>query len=117
MFYADRLIRLVVEKGLGLLPFSRNVVITPTGEPYFGVAFAQGIIGVSIIRGGEAMENSLRGEHDCFGCNVLFSCTMRSIDSTTYPDQNPCTPRCRHGDGKNGKQQQRFASRRESERC
>jgi len=60
VFYADRLIRLVVERGLGLLPFSREIVTTPTGEPYFGVAFVQGIIGVSIIRSGESMETSLR---------------------------------------------------------
>jgi len=61
VFYADRLIRLVVEKGLGLLPFSREVVITPTEEAYFGVQFVQGIIGVSIIRSGESMESALRG--------------------------------------------------------
>ncbi|KAL8131829.1 hypothetical protein AgCh_007662 [Apium graveolens] len=32
VFYADRLIRLVVEHGLGHLPFTEKQVITPTGE-------------------------------------------------------------------------------------
>lgn len=32
VFYADRLIRLVVEAGLGLLPFQEHHVTTPTGE-------------------------------------------------------------------------------------
>lgn len=32
VFYADRLIRLVVEHGLGHLPFTEKQVVTPTGE-------------------------------------------------------------------------------------
>ncbi|MBA0693310.1 hypothetical protein Goari_010800 [Gossypium aridum] len=32
VFYADRLIRLVVEHGLGHLPFTEKQVITPTGK-------------------------------------------------------------------------------------
>ncbi|PHT35490.1 Uridine kinase-like protein 2, chloroplastic [Capsicum baccatum] len=34
VFYADRLIRLVVEHGLGHLPFTEKQVITPTGKRY-----------------------------------------------------------------------------------
>ena len=60
VFYADRLIRLVVEHGLGYLPFSDCAVCTPTGEEYQGVQFSQGLCGVSIIRSGESMENALR---------------------------------------------------------
>ncbi|KAK3012811.1 hypothetical protein RJ639_010403 [Escallonia herrerae] len=41
VFYADRLIRLVVEHGLGHLPFTEKQIITPTGN-------------------GESMENALR---------------------------------------------------------
>eukprot|EP01023_Acetabularia_acetabulum_P015594 TRINITY_DN17615_c1_g1_i3.p1 TRINITY_DN17615_c1_g1~~TRINITY_DN17615_c1_g1_i3.p1 ORF type:complete len:514 (+),score=71.49 TRINITY_DN17615_c1_g1_i3:228-1544(+) len=62
IFYADRLIRLVVEAGLGHLPFAIDNVKTPTGRTYVGVEFAKGLCGVSIIRSGEAMENALR---DC----------------------------------------------------
>ncbi|KDD72041.1 hypothetical protein H632_c3961p0, partial [Helicosporidium sp. ATCC 50920] len=59
-FYADRLLRLVVEAGLGHLPFAEKTVLTPTGHPYVGVEFAKRLCGVSIIRSGEAMENALR---------------------------------------------------------
>lgn len=60
VFYADRLNRLVVEAGLGFLPFTERSVITPTGNAYSGVGFARKLCGVSIIRSGEAMEAALR---------------------------------------------------------
>lgn len=60
IFYADRLLRLVVEAGLGHLPFRERIVTTPTGQLYVGVEFAKRICGVSIIRSGESMENALR---------------------------------------------------------
>ncbi|KAK7825111.1 uridine kinase-like protein 1 [Quercus suber] len=44
VFYSDRLIRLVVEHGLGHLPFTEK----------------QKLCGVSIVRSGESMENALR---------------------------------------------------------
>ncbi|WVZ15716.1 hypothetical protein V8G54_013282, partial [Vigna mungo] len=59
-FYSDRLIRLVVEHGLGHLPFSEKQVITPTGSVYSGVVFCSRLCGVSVIRSGESMENALR---------------------------------------------------------
>lgn len=60
VFYADRLNRLVVEAGLGLLPFAEKTVATPTGHAYVGVDFARKLCGVSIIRSGESMEAALR---------------------------------------------------------
>ncbi|CAM8948378.1 hypothetical protein QQ045_017063 [Rhodiola kirilowii] len=60
VFYSDRLIRLVVEHGLGHLPFTEKQVITPTGSVYTGVDFCKRLCGVSIIRSGESMENALR---------------------------------------------------------
>ncbi|KAF3616185.1 Uridine kinase-like protein 2, chloroplastic [Capsicum annuum] len=87
VFYADRLIRLVVEHGLGHLPFTEKQVITPTGKRYphdailmtcarkcfdffycrslfgsvySGVDFCKRLCGVSVIRSGESMENALR---------------------------------------------------------
>ena len=38
-FFADRLIRLVVEAALGHLPFAETEVMTPVGEPYQGAVF------------------------------------------------------------------------------
>ncbi|XP_021315801.1 uridine kinase-like protein 3 isoform X2 [Sorghum bicolor] len=60
IFYADRLIRLVVEHGLGHLPFQEKQVITPTGSVYTGVEFSKRLCGISVIRSGESMENALR---------------------------------------------------------
>eukprot|EP00405_Crypthecodinium_cohnii_P053754 CAMPEP_0206597648 /NCGR_PEP_ID=MMETSP0325_2-20121206/44221_1 /ASSEMBLY_ACC=CAM_ASM_000347 /TAXON_ID=2866 /ORGANISM="Crypthecodinium cohnii, Strain Seligo" /LENGTH=482 /DNA_ID=CAMNT_0054108593 /DNA_START=38 /DNA_END=1482 /DNA_ORIENTATION=- len=63
VFYSERLMRIVMETALGMLPFEneRNV-ITPTGHMYQGVGFSAKICGVSVIPSGEAMEGALR---DC----------------------------------------------------
>lgn len=61
-FYADRLIRLVIEESLNQLPFTKSEVITPTGALYQGLKYQKGNCGVSIVRSGEAMEQGLR---DC----------------------------------------------------
>lgn len=60
VFYADRIIRLLIEAGLGLLPFEAQQVNTPVGRTYDGLRFAQGICGVSVLRAGESMEAALR---------------------------------------------------------
>ncbi|XP_072022464.1 uracil phosphoribosyltransferase homolog [Amphiura filiformis] len=60
VFYANRLIRCVVEEGLNQLPYNECEVTTPTGYTYKGVDFEQGNCGVSIMRSGEAMEHGLR---------------------------------------------------------
>lgn len=59
-FHADRLIRLVVEEGLNLLPYSPASVTTPTGSRYDGLRYERANCGVSIVRSGEAMEQGLR---------------------------------------------------------
>nr|CAG4644137.1 EOG090X09VM [Lepidurus arcticus] len=61
-FYADRLIRLVIEEGLNQLPYTQTTVTTPTGCSYEGLQYQKGNCGVSIVRSGEAMEQGLR---DC----------------------------------------------------
>lgn len=61
-FYADRLIRLVIEESLNQLPFTDCKVTTPTGATYNGLKYRSGNCGVSIVRSGEAMEQGLR---DC----------------------------------------------------
>ncbi|ODN06331.1 Uracil phosphoribosyltransferase [Orchesella cincta] len=61
-FYADRLIRLVIEDSLNLLPFRRHEIMTPTGSTYDGLKYERGNCGVSIVRSGESMEAGLR---DC----------------------------------------------------
>lgn len=61
-FYADRLIRLVVEEGLNQLPTEKIEVRTPTGHIFEGIRYLKGNCGVSIVRSGESMEQGLR---DC----------------------------------------------------
>ncbi|XP_004924798.1 uracil phosphoribosyltransferase homolog [Bombyx mandarina] len=61
-FYADRLIRLVIEESLNKLPYTECEVVTPTGAIYKGLKYGAGNCGVSIVRSGEAMEQGLR---DC----------------------------------------------------
>ncbi|ORY93939.1 uracil phosphoribosyltransferase-domain-containing protein [Syncephalastrum racemosum] len=60
IFYADRVIRLLVEEGLNHLPVMSKTVETPTGAKYEGLDFEGRICGVSIMRAGEAMEQGLR---------------------------------------------------------
>ncbi|KAK2151665.1 hypothetical protein LSH36_355g00002 [Paralvinella palmiformis] len=62
IFYADRLIRIVVEEGLNQLPYKKCTITTPTGCQYEGLRYQKGNCGVSIMRSGEAMEQGLR---DC----------------------------------------------------
>lgn len=60
IFFADRIIRLLVERGLDLLPVEPLSVLTEMGETYNGVRFKGKICGVSIMRAGESMEQGLR---------------------------------------------------------
>lgn len=61
VFTADRVNRIMVEFALNFLPIQSHCVTTPVDdEPYDGVKFAGKIVGVSVIRAGEAMETALR---------------------------------------------------------
>jgi uracil phosphoribosyltransferase len=59
---ADRLMRLLVEEGLGFLPCKTCPVTTPVegASAYSGMTFARSICAVSVVRAGEAMEVALR---------------------------------------------------------
>jgi uracil phosphoribosyltransferase len=60
VFYSGRIIRLLIETGLNLLPFERCEVETPVGRHYDGLRFASQLCGVSVARAGESMEAGLR---------------------------------------------------------
>ena len=60
VFYSGRIIRLLIETGLNLLPFEPHEVETPVGRKYDGLRFASQICGVSVARAGESMEAGLR---------------------------------------------------------
>lgn len=58
--YSRRIIRLLLESGLDLLPFEKREVTTPVGETYEGLGFTPRVCGVSVVRAGESMEAELR---------------------------------------------------------
>ncbi len=60
VFYSSRIIRLLIEAALDLLPFEEHTVTTPVGATYSGLRFAPQLCGVPIIRAGESMEAELR---------------------------------------------------------
>ncbi|XUL90063.1 uracil phosphoribosyltransferase [Streptomyces galilaeus] len=63
VFYSRRVIRLLLEAGLDLLPFTKKDVTTPVGTAFHGLEFATKICAVPVIRAGEAMEGELRYVH------------------------------------------------------
>ncbi|KAL8580138.1 hypothetical protein ACOMHN_050240 [Nucella lapillus] len=79
IFYADRLIRLVVEEGLNQLPYRECIITTPTGQAYNGLQYEKGNCGVSIMRSGEAMEQGLR---DCCRSIRLGKILIQSDEET-----------------------------------
>ncbi|NXX99225.1 UCKL1 protein, partial [Centropus bengalensis] len=61
IFYSKRLMRLLIEHALSLLPFQSCTVQTPQGQDYEGKTYSgKQITGVSILRAGETMEPALR---------------------------------------------------------
>ncbi|KAI9099946.1 uridine kinase [Phlyctochytrium arcticum] len=60
IFYAERLSRMIVERGLAELPVSNIDVVTPIGKIYKGVVSNEQVCGVSVIRAGATMERGLR---------------------------------------------------------
>jgi len=60
VFYSQRLMRILIEKAMSLLPFKTHTCTTVHGGKYNGIRFAgTGICGVSILRAGEALEDAL----------------------------------------------------------
>ncbi|MFI5792025.1 uracil phosphoribosyltransferase [Streptomyces sp. NPDC051677] len=60
VFHAGRIIRLLTEAALDLLPFEPYDVTTPVGSTYRGLRCTRKLCGVPIIRAGESMEAELR---------------------------------------------------------
>ncbi|KAF6001323.1 hypothetical protein F1559_003208 [Cyanidiococcus yangmingshanensis] len=60
VFYADRVIRLLLEHALNHIPLTPRTVLTRLGAKFVGLAYHEKICGVSIVRAGEAFEQGLR---------------------------------------------------------
>lgn len=63
VFYSRRIIRLLLESAMDLLPFDKHEVTTPVGHTYHGLRFASKLCAVPVIRAGESMEAELREVH------------------------------------------------------
>lgn len=59
LFYSDQLIRTLIESAFETLPCKDRTVVTPTGQTFAGLELEKEVIGVSIMRAGEAMEQAL----------------------------------------------------------
>lgn len=59
VFNANRLMRLLVEEALATVEYQEKIVTTPTGLSFKGVEIAENVVGVSILRAGESMEQVL----------------------------------------------------------
>jgi uracil phosphoribosyltransferase len=57
---AERVIRMLIDAALELLPFVPADVATPVGSVYRGLRLGAELCGVSIVRAGESMEAGLR---------------------------------------------------------
>lgn len=60
IFFADRIIRILVEEGLNLLPIKQKNIKTFMGLPFDGSEFEGKICAISILRAGDAMVNAVR---------------------------------------------------------
>jgi len=60
LFYSERIIRLLVEESLNLLPTKKKVVETLTNSTFEGKEFVGKLCAIPIVRAGEAMEKSIR---------------------------------------------------------
>ncbi|KAG2405390.1 Uridine kinase-like protein [Vigna angularis] len=115
VFYSDRLIRLVVEHGLGHLPFTEKQVVTPTGSVYTGVDFCKKLCGVSIVRSSANIETLVVLKLELFTsrlCSWTY-CSTLFLDYSGESMENALRACCKgikigkiliHRDGDNGKQ-------------
>ncbi len=60
LFYSERVIRLLIEEALNLLPTQKKTVTTPTGAQFTGSEFVGKLCAVPIVRAGESMEKAVR---------------------------------------------------------
>jgi len=59
IFYSLRLMRLLVEYSLSLLPYEDKSVTTHMDQPYQGLSFTGAISAVSVLRSGETLEQAV----------------------------------------------------------
>lgn len=91
VFQSDRLIRMVVEEALSLLPTEPRSVTTPTGVSYDGLRFGSKLCAVSIPRSGDTMEQGVRQvrreeRRSRWSEGVVFDSNVRGIGDSRCAD-------------------------------
>ncbi|CDW54832.1 uridine cytidine kinase 1 1 [Trichuris trichiura] len=86
IFYSNRLMRLLIEHSLSLLPFEECIVETPQGTRYRGKRRKEKrICGISILRAGETMETALREVvKDCIISKILIQTNPQTLEPELY---------------------------------
>lgn len=82
VFYSDRIIRLLVEEGLNLLPVEEATIQCFGNQTFQGAKFLGKICGVSIVRAGESMEMGLR---DCCRSVRIGKILIQRDEETALP--------------------------------
>ncbi|CUM51170.1 unnamed protein product [Debaryomyces tyrocola] len=82
VFYSDRIIRLLVEEGLNLLPVEEATIQCFGNQTFKGAKFLGKICGVSIVRAGESMEMGLR---DCCRSVRIGKILIQRDEETALP--------------------------------
>lgn len=96
IFYNNRLIRLLIEETMNLLPLKSQQILTPLQNTYHGFESTvknTNIVGVSIIRAGESMEFEMRSIiPDCKIGKILIQRNEETFQPQLYyskfPDYN-----------------------------
>ncbi|KAF2738997.1 uridine-cytidine kinase 2 [Polyplosphaeria fusca] len=79
IFYFDRMVALLIEKAVDLLPFAPSQVTTPQGNAYMGLKKTGEVSAVLILRGGSAFETGLRRTiPDCRAGRILIQTNYRT---------------------------------------
>lgn len=97
IFHNNRLIRLLIEEALNMLPVDEHKILTPLNEPFNGFKNSlknTNIVGVSIIRAGESMEFEMRNViPDCKIGKILIQRNEETFQPqlfySKFPDYNP----------------------------
>jgi uracil phosphoribosyltransferase len=58
--HSSRIIRMLLQRSLELLPYHEKEVETPVGATYKGLEMTESVCGVSVMRAGDSMEQELR---------------------------------------------------------
>ncbi|VDM38982.1 unnamed protein product [Toxocara canis] len=85
IFYSERLMRILIENAMNFMPFMAVTVKTPNGQTFSGKRCTAEICGVSIMRAGESMENSLRAVvKDCKMGKILIQTNEKTMEPELY---------------------------------